>query len=110
MAPVNQRQQRLVARQGGATAARQQAKAIVQPRHDLVRRKDLDPRRCQLKRQRNPIQAPADLRDGASVLGGQAKWTVRGHRTLHKEARAVVLRQGVEVVWLPWLDWVGQRE
>ena len=36
VAPIDQSAQRLLARQGGAAAAGEQAKAVVQPRRDLL--------------------------------------------------------------------------
>ncbi len=84
MTPLNQRQERLVARQGGATPARQQAKAIVESLSDLLWREHLDPRRRQLTRQGNPIQAPDDLHDGGSVLSRQAKGGIGGRGAIDK--------------------------
>src|SRR5262249_35478841 len=84
MAAFDERQERLVARQGGATAPRKQAEAIIEPRRDLLWWKDLHARRRQLNRQRNAIQAPADLRDGRGVLFSQAKGGIRCRRALDK--------------------------
>ena len=67
VAPVDQRAQRLLARQRGAAAAGQQPEAVVQPRGDLLRRKHLDARGRQLDRQRDAVQPVADLRDGGRI-------------------------------------------
>src|SRR5215472_19192045 len=101
MAPLDQRQQRPVAWEGGATAPGQQAKAIVEPRRDLLWRQDPGARRRQLDRQWNPVQPPADLGDGRRVGGGEVKRGVCRRRTLREQPHAIVACQGIYGAWLP---------
>ncbi len=63
VAPVDQRAQRLLARQRGAVAAGQQAEAIVQARRDALDRQRAHARGGELERERNAVQPPADVGD-----------------------------------------------
>src|SRR5512133_452735 len=60
--PVDQRTKGLVALQCRATPTGQEPEAIIEPRRDLFRRKYSRARRRQLNRQRDAVQAQADLR------------------------------------------------
>ena len=62
VAPVDQRAQRLLARQRGAVAAGQQPEAIVQALGDLLDRQRAHARRGELDRERNAVEPPADVR------------------------------------------------
>ena len=64
--------------QGGATAADQQAKTIIQPGGDLFCREQLDPRGGQLQGQRDAIQPLANGGDGGGVAGSQGKMRLGG--------------------------------
>lgn len=46
---------------------------MVQPREQRLGGEDLHARRRQLDRQRQPVQARANLRDGGSILRAQSK-------------------------------------
>ena len=64
VAPIDRGAQGLLARQGGAAAAGQQAKGIVQPRGDLLDAEHLHAAGGQLDRERNAVEPAADLGDG----------------------------------------------
>ena len=66
VAPVHRRLQRLVPGQGAA-APGEEAEAVVEPGPDLVDREHGDARRGELDRQRDAVEAAADLGDGGAV-------------------------------------------
>ena len=70
IAPVDGGPERLVPRQHVAAAAGQQAKALIEQRHDLVDRQHRDARCSQFQRQRNAVEPHANLghRSGALLL------------------------------------------
>ena len=63
VAPVDDSAQRLLARQGRARPARQQAEPIVEPGGDLGERERPGPGRGQLDGQRQPVEPGADVGD-----------------------------------------------
>ena len=69
VAPVDGCRKRLLARHGGARAARQQVEPAVESVEDLAGREDADPRRRQLDRQGSAVQTTADLSDRLGVRG-----------------------------------------
>ena len=52
----------------GAAAAREQAEALVEPRHEIVGRQRAHPRRRELDRERDAVEAPAQLRRPRSTF------------------------------------------
>jgi hypothetical protein len=59
----------------------------------LLRRKYFHPCRRQLNRQRDAVQALADLRDGVRVFFLQTEGRECRKRAVNKEVNAVILRQ-----------------
>ena len=66
VAPVDRRAQRLLARRRVARAAAEHVEAA-EAREQRVRREELRPRRRELDREREPVEARADLGDGGRV-------------------------------------------
>src|SRR6266540_2598718 len=98
MAPFIQCKQRLVALQCCATSTRQEPKAIIQPRRDLFRRKDLGPCRGEFNRQRNTVQPSANVRDGRRILLLEAEGWIGCHCTINEEVHTVILCKRTEVL------------
>ena len=67
-APLHDRAQRAVPRQGGAAAPGEQPEAVVQPPRDLGQRQRPEPGGGQFDRQRQPVQAPDDVDDEGDRL------------------------------------------
>src|SRR5919201_1140113 len=67
VAPVDRGPQRLLALGQVARAARQQLEPPAQASLERARRQQLDARGCELDRQRQPVQPPADLLDRGAV-------------------------------------------
>ena len=78
MAPGDRRPQGLLPVRQVATAAGEQAQRVLQPGQDRFRRQQLDPRRGQLKGQRQAVQLAGDLGDRRRVLLVDGE--VRQHR------------------------------
>jgi hypothetical protein len=57
----------------GLGAGGQQAKAILKTLGDLFGRQDFDPRRGQFERERDAVEADADLGDSGGIGVGQAE-------------------------------------
>jgi len=70
-------------------AAGQQPQALVQARREAVHPESLDAGGCELNRERNPVQLPADVGDDRSVLVGQFKFPQTLRRTLDKQLHRV---------------------
>ena len=68
VAPVDGRFQRSLPPDRRPARPGEQSKAIVEARVDLLDRQHLQPRRRQLDRQRDPVEPPAYLGDGAGVV------------------------------------------
>jgi hypothetical protein len=79
-----------------ARAAGQEREATLQPRDERCRREDARPRRRQLDRQRQPVEAPAEGGDGGGVGIGQREGRIGGAGTLDEERDRRSLRQDVE--------------
>ena len=73
IAPGDRVAQRLVPGRRFAGAAHQQRQPRIQTRQERLRGEHLAARRRQLDRQRQPVEAAAELRDGARVLVCQGK-------------------------------------
>ena len=65
--PVDQRPERPLARQRGASAASEQPEALVESVSQLVERQRARPRRDELERQRDAVEPPADVGDRGRV-------------------------------------------
>ena len=91
VAPVDQRAQRLLARQRRAIAAGQQTEAIGQPRRDLLDRQRAHARGGQLERERNAVEALADAGDRRRVVVGDRERRLRRQRALDEQPRRRVL-------------------
>ncbi|EDT37565.1 hypothetical protein BamMEX5DRAFT_6655 [Burkholderia ambifaria MEX-5] len=63
VAPVERRAQRLMARQRGAQAARQQVQPVVESRRDDLQPERRDARGSQFDGERKPVEPPADIAD-----------------------------------------------
>ncbi len=63
IAPVEGRAERLMTRQGGAPAARQNPKPIVEVSRQFSHAEDVDARRRQLERQRHAVEPAANLQN-----------------------------------------------
>ena len=91
-APVDHGAQRAVARQRGAAAAGEQPEAVVEARGELLDRHRAQPRGGELDRQRQPVEAAADLarrrRRRARSRGAAAA------RSLNRRTRGVVGSSG----------------
>jgi hypothetical protein len=72
---------------------------VVEPVGDLGRGQRAQPRRRQLDRERQPVEPPADLDDGAHVLVGHREARAHGGRAvgeqLHRRERQRLRRRGV---------------
>ena len=62
----------------GPAAAGEQPEAVVEPRGDLVRRHRRHPRRGELDRERDPVEAAADLSDGVDVRLAEGERRIGG--------------------------------
>ncbi len=67
VAPVDQCAQRLLSRQRRPVAGGEQAEAVVDARGDLLDRQRAQARCRELERERNAVEAPADLHHGGRV-------------------------------------------
>jgi rhodanese-related sulfurtransferase len=85
VAPVDERTQRLLAREHIAPAPGEHAKAFVQPLAQLLRAQNLDPGGGQFDCQRNPVEAPADLGDDRRIIVAQHKANIDGLRAVDEE-------------------------
>ena len=85
IAPVQRRAERLLARQGSAATAGQQAKAVVEPRPQLVERQRRESCGCQLDGERQAIQPPADPRNYIRLTVGWHKPRTYHAGPLHKQ-------------------------
>ena len=60
---------------------------------DLLDRQDLQPRRRQLDRQRNPVEPPAHLGNGAGVVARDRERGINGRRALDQQTDGLVLQE-----------------
>jgi hypothetical protein len=83
-APVDDGPQGLLPRRGVAMPGDQQPEPVVEPGEELVHAQGPDAGRRQLQRQRNPVEPPAQPRDGLGVTLVEAE-TRRGRTGAHDE-------------------------
>ena len=91
VAPVDRAAQRLLAGRQVARPAGQDREALPQPREEGLRREQLDPGGCQLDREREPIEARAQLGHRGRVLVRHREVVARSSGTLDEERDGVVL-------------------
>ena len=89
VAPVDRRAQRLLARGRVAGAGAQRAERGVEALGDLGRRQQSAAGGRQLDRQRQPVDAPADLRDRGGVGVAQVEVGIVGSRALAEQRDGV---------------------
>jgi len=85
VAPINGRAQRLLAVQRRAAAARQQSKAVIQPRRDLLRSQRAYTRRRQFDGKRHAIQSRTNERDRRRIRISQRKPGFGGAGAFYKQ-------------------------
>ena len=98
-APVDQGVKRLLARDGRPPAAGQEPEPVAEAKGDVIGRHRRDARRSELDRQRDPIEAPADLGHAAHVRLGQREARIDRHGTLGEQLHGLGRRRGVEIIW-----------
>ena len=79
-----------------AAAALEQPEPPLEARQHRLRREDPDPRRRQLDRQREPVEADADLRHRRGVLVGHLEARLDRSCALDEEGDGLVLREAIE--------------
>ena len=89
VAPVDRRAQRLLARGRVARARAERAERRVQAFGDLAGRQQPAARGRQLDRQRQPVDAPADLRDRRGVAVVELEVGIVGSRALAEQRDGV---------------------
>ena len=93
VAPLDRGPERLVARQGGAAAAGEQAEPVVQAVEDLFRREDPGPDRGELDGQRQAVE-PADQAGHCRLVSGGQLERARGRgRPLGEQRDRLVLAE-----------------
>jgi hypothetical protein len=97
IAPVDGRAQRLLARDGRPAATGEQAELVVEARRDALDRQHLDPRGGQLDRQRDAVQAPADLDQRGGVVRLDPETRIDQPRALDEQPDAGVADEGGDV-------------
>lgn len=100
MAPVQRGLQRLLAAQRRAAPTRQQAKAVVQPRGDLLNGEGGHAGHRQLNGQRYAVELAAYSGDGRRILLLYGERGQDGPRAVHEEPDRLGLHQSLEV-WQP---------
>ena len=96
-APVDDGAQRLLAGQRGAAASRKQPEAVVEARGDLGNGQRAQPRSRELDRERQAVEAPADLDDAAHVRCVDRESRRSGGRAIREELGGGVLARNVRV-------------
>ncbi len=91
--PVDGRAQGLVARESDRAPSGEEPESIIQARRDLFHRKDFDPCRREFNRQRDAIQALADLSHRRRVLIGYLELRLGGQGAIDEEPHGFVLRE-----------------
>jgi hypothetical protein len=99
--PIERRMQRLLARQGHATAARQEADTLVEPRRDLLHREALDPSCRELQGEGNAVQTLTHLSDHRRVTPGECEPRLHGRGPFEKQPEGWVLLELGEWRQLP---------
>ena len=85
VAPFHRRAERAMPRQRGAAAAREQLECVVQPAGDLLRRQHAHARGGQLDRERDAVEATADLGHRVAVRLGERERGQRRVRPLDEQ-------------------------
>lgn len=93
VAPGDRVAERALALRQVAGSAGQQREAALQAGEHRLRSQQLDPRGCQLDRQREAVQASADVGDGEGVLIGQAEARPNRRGALAEQGDGRVRRQ-----------------
>ena len=78
-------------------AAGQHTEPLVQPLRELRRAQHRDPRRGQLQRQRDPIEAPHHLRDRTRIRVGHREVRLHRHRPVDEQANRLAARHRVPI-------------
>jgi hypothetical protein len=103
--PVDRRSKRLLPRQRGAPSSGQECEPVGQPIEDLFGREDSGPNGGQLDRERQTVEAAAQLDDGCLVRAGQLEGSRCGGSALGEQCHGLVLPKLGE-----WLIAVGRRK
>ena len=96
VAPVHRGLKRLLARQYGAAAAREEMEAVHQAFGDLLRTHHPRPCRREFDSKRNAIESLADLGHGGGIVVSHLKVRPDRYRPLDEEANCLVLREGLD--------------
>ena len=91
MAPVEGGTKRLLPLGCVAPAAGQELEPVAEPLQQRRRGQELRPRGCQLDRERQPVEPPAQLGDCRRVLLAHDEVRVRGLSPLHEELGRLVV-------------------
>ena len=83
--PIDRGSERLLALQRRCAPGREEPEAVLEPPQDLRHREHLDARRRELDRERDTVQAPADLRHGPGVLVRQRERRLKGGGAVQEE-------------------------
>ena len=94
MAPVDRRAERLLPRGRVAAATDEQLQPVLEPVAQRARTEQSQPRRRQLDRKRDAVDAPADVGDVCRDLVRRSETDVGAPRAIHEERDGVVLRHG----------------
>ena len=95
VAPVDQRAQRLLSRQARPGAAREELEAVVQTLGDRFDRQRAHASGGELQRERNAVEAPADLDQRVRVLRGHGEPRLHGLGAIDEQPHGLELQQGV---------------
>ncbi len=107
VAPLQRVAQRLLAHGQVACATGEDIQTMGKAMEQSLRWEQLAPGSGQFERQRQAIQAHADLCDGVRISRGQLKGRLDGLRAQDKEAHRGPLQEGL---WLWQLREIGERE
>ena len=91
--PIDGGAQGLLARQGGAAAAREQAETIAQPLRDLLDGQRAHARRGKLERQRDAVEPMADPGDRIGILLRDPESRLCRDRPVDEQAHRLVARK-----------------
>jgi hypothetical protein len=91
--PVNRGSECLVTLHRRARPAGEETESLVDASRDLTRRHHAGAGGGQLDRERDAVEAAADLRDGGHVLVGRSEATARVPRPVHEELHGVARKE-----------------
>ena len=94
VAPVHRGGEGLLAPGGAAGPAHQQREPVVEPGCDLRRGERAQPRRRELDRERDPVQAPAQCADGRLIGGVQREPGTDAARPIDEQRHRLLLLEG----------------